>query len=267
MPQDIPLEASETLVFTPPSIATAEGAPNFTLRAATTREKRFRRRLLAVEGLAYHSEEDLRAEILNALQTSLWGAEKFATHSQPLKDYWSTLDDFRNQRKDQPDLEWSYDPEIEKAVLKLLRDVEQVWKPLGEMKADNIDFNEIFAAATVAVIVQSWTGIDLKPDTDRGYLTVDCVDALAQRLSRFAQKHADPQDKDGVAGRLAWMELVNACSGRMALDEDEEKNSVSPSLSETSPAPSTETEILEADGAFLAAVTNPTPSTETQSDL
>lgn len=259
MPQDIPLEASETLVFTPPSIAKVEGAPKFTLRAATTREKRFRRRLLSIEGVAFHSEEALRAEILNALETSLWGAEKFATHSQPLKDYWSALDDFRLQQKDEPALEWSYDPEIEKAVVKLLRDVEQVWRPLGEMKADNIDFNEIFAAATVAVIVEGWTGIDLKAETDRNYLTVDCVDKLAQGLSRFAQKHADPEDSNGIAGRLAWMELVNACSSRMALDEDEEKNFESPSPSETIPAASTETMTSEQDGISPASAS----STET----
>lgn len=263
MPQDIPLEASEWLAFTPPSIAKIEGAPVFRLRAATQREKRFRRRLLSEEGVAYHPEEAMRAEILHALKSSLWGEEKFASHSQPLIDYWAALDEFRQQQKDTPDLEWSYDEDIEQAVLTLMRDVEQAWKPLGRMKADNIDFNEIFLAATVAVVVESWTGLKAPKSSDRGYLTIDCVDVMGQRLSAFAQQHADPADKEGIAGRLAWMELVNACSSRMALDGEEEKNSASRSQSGTTQPVSTATDTLAVDGAFLESVTSTeTPESE-----
>lgn len=255
MPQDIPLEASERLAFTPPSIAKVEGAPVFHLRAATQREKRFRRRLLSEEGVTFHEEQDIRDEILTALRTTLWGEEKFAAHSGKLLDYWSALDDFRLQKKDNPDLEWSYDEEIERAVIALLRDVEVAWKPLGRMKADNIDFNEIFLAATVAAVVDTFTELDVKVTRDRGYLTIDSVDAIGQRLSKFAEKHA-PGPKAGMAGQMAWLELVNACQGRMALDEEEEKNSESPSPSETIQPASTETATLEADGQFLASVTS-----------
>lgn len=246
MPQDVPLEASETLVFIPPSIEHIDGAPTFTLRAATTREKRFRRRLLAEEGVAFHSEEAMRAEIVRALKTSLWGEEKFATHGNTLLAYWEALDDFRLQQKEDSTLVWSYDAGIEEAVTTLLRDVEQSWKPLGRMKADNIDFNEIFLAATVAVVVESWTGIDVQKSADRTYLTVDCVDQIGVRLSIFANKH-------GVIGPLAWLELANACSSRMALDEEEEKNSASPSPSEMTPPALTETKASEPVGKSPAS--------------
>lgn len=262
MPQDIPLEASERLAFTPPSIASVDGAPVFYLRAATQREKRFRRRLLSEEGVAFHDEEALRAEILSALEHHLWGPEKFATHSGPLIEYWSALDDFRAQKKDNPDLEWSYDAEIERAVTSLLRDVEVSWKPLGRMKADNIDFNELFLTATVAVVVEKFTVLDRTPRYDRSYLTIDSVDEIAVALGKFAEKHA-PGPKPGMAAQLAWLELVNACSSRMALDEDEEKNSVSPSPSETMQPASSETATLEADGQFLVSATSTeTPATE-----
>lgn len=263
MPQDIPLEASERLAFTPPSIAKVDGAPVFYLRAATTREKRFRRRLLSEEGTAYHNEQTQREEVLKALRTKLWGEEKFATHKQPLLDYWSALDDFRAQRKDNPDLEWSYDPEIEDAVITLLRDVESVWQPLGRMRADNADFNEIFLAATVAVVVERFTGLDCTARKDRGYLTIDCVDELAQKLNRFATKNAPGEVDANLAGNIAWLELVNACSSRMSLDEEEEKNSASPSPSETIPAASSETKISEADGVSPAPAAASSPSTET----
>lgn len=263
MPQDIPLEASERLAFTPPSVAHAQQVPVFHLRAATTREKRFRRRILLEEGVTYHHEDTQRQEVLKALRTKLWGPEKFETHKQPLLDYWEALDDFRAQRKDNPELEWSYDTETEEAVLKLLRDVEANWPPIGSMRADNADFNEIFLAATVAAVVERVTGLDCPTETDRGYLTIDSVDRMAQRLSRLAQRNALPDTDPKLAGQIAWLELVNACQSRMALDEDEEKNSASPSPSETIQAASSETETLEKDGAFLAAATEPTPSTET----
>lgn len=221
MPQDIPLEASETLAFTPDVLAHIDGAPSFTLRAPTTREKRFRRRIMSEEGVTFHSEEDLRQEVLDALRTVLWGEEKFATHSQPLKDYWEALDDYRAQKKTNQDLKWSYDEPTERALLKLLRDVEQSWSPLGRMKADNIDFNEIFMAATVAVVVADWSGLSCAKETDRGYLTIDCVDALANSMTKVAER------KD-VLGKLAWLQLFNACANRMSLDGEEEKNSASP---------------------------------------
>lgn len=253
MPQEIPLEASETLVFTPASLASIEGAPTFTLRAATTREKRFRRRLLSEEGVAFHSEADLRAEIIHALKTKLWGEEKFASHGETLLSYWEALDNFKLQQKQEPDLVWTYDAEVERAVFDLLRDVEQAWKPLGRMKADNIDFNELFLAATVAVVVEDWDGIEAAKHTDRGFLTLDCVDGLAIKLAKFAQRHADPDNTQGVAGKLAWMELVNACSNRMSLDEDEEKNSESPSPSEMTQPASSETKASEPAGKSPAS--------------
>ncbi|WP_333840477.1 hypothetical protein [Novosphingobium sp.] len=228
MPQDIPLEASETLAFTPPSLAQIDGAPSFTLRAATTREKRFRRRLMSEEGVIYHSEADVRDELLRALRTRLWGEEKFATHSGALTAYWEALDDFRLQRKEAPELEWSYDEDAERAILSLIRDVEQSWPQIGRMKADNIDFNEIYLGATVAVVVTDWTGIDVRQATNRSYLTIDCVDMVGSALQRFAIKH-------GIEGNLPFLELANACARRMALDEDEEKNSESPSPSEMTP--------------------------------
>ncbi|MCW1985597.1 MULTISPECIES: hypothetical protein [unclassified Novosphingobium] len=228
MPQDIPLEASETLAFTPQSLAGISGAPVFTLRTPTTREKRFRRRLMAEEGVAFHSEGELRQEILDALRTHLWGEEKFVTHRAPLLAYWDALDEYRLQKKDDPDLKWSYDEATEQAVLNLLRDVEQSWKPIGRMKADNIDHNEIFMAATVAVIVQEWSGLPTARDTDRGYLTIDCVDAMATSMTKFAERN-------DVLGKLAWLELFNACAKQMSLDEEEEKNSASPSPSGMTP--------------------------------
>ena len=45
MPQEIPVEASETLVFTPPALENMDPQPTFVLRAMTGRDKRFHLRL------------------------------------------------------------------------------------------------------------------------------------------------------------------------------------------------------------------------------
>jgi len=246
VPQDIPVEASETLAFVPECLREIEGAPSFVLRAPTSREKRFRRRLLAEEGAAYHSDADMRAEILNALKSTLWGEEKFATHGHVLTAYWEALDDFEQQRNDSPDLKWSYAADEEAAVTKLLRDVEQAWPQVGRMKADNLDFNDIFLAATVAVVVEDWTGIDVPKALDRKYLTIECVDQMGVRLMKFAEQNK-------ILGRLAWMQLANACSNRMSLDEEEEKNSESPSPSEMTPPVSSETVTLGKGGKSPAS--------------
>ena len=60
MPQEIPLRSSETLDFTPQSLAGIADAPVFVLRAATRDDKRYQRRLSNRRGISQHSPADMR---------------------------------------------------------------------------------------------------------------------------------------------------------------------------------------------------------------
>lgn len=253
MPQDIPVEASEELVFIPASLREKLGdaAPTFTLRAATTRDKRYHRRLQIEAGLAYHSNEDLRTELLAGL-AELWSPDAVAEHTPVIKAYWEAADDFALQAKDDPALTFEYDPEIVAAIADLSKQVVRAWPRYREMIADNVEFDDLMTVLMVAAYVKTWTGIDPAPRRAGGYLTAESAEALRDAVHALEKCHGIPEG-------AAWMDLFVACSRRLRLDEDEAKNSESPSPSETTPAASSETKASEQDGTSPASAS----STET----
>lgn len=255
MPQDIPLEGSEVLSFTPNSLKDLEGAPVFRLRASTSREKRFHRRLLLEQGIRYHDRDTIRAEVLSGLK-ELWDEDAFLQHSPVIKALWEARDDFELQLKDDPNLEWSYDAELENAVDELVRKVSQEWKPLRIMVADNADYGSLAAPLLVMVTVSGFAGLEVKALKDRGYLTLETVEAVEAALSALEKRH-------GLVQGTAWAELTVACSQRMYLTEEEAGNSESPSPSETAPAPLSETNTSGKDGKSPELeLSSETPETE-----
>lgn len=256
MPQDIPLEASETLAFTPPSLAEIDGAPTFTLRAPTTRDKRHHRRLHVEEGLAHHGSDAIRAEVLAGLKL-LWSPDAYAEHAPLIEAYWDATDQFVTEKAKDPDLEWIYDAEIEAAVQDLTQRVAQAHKPLRRMMADNADFGEMSFPLMVAVVVKGWTGLDAKPVREGGYLTLDSAAGIAEALAKV-------EKANGLDEGAAWVELAVACTNRMYLLPDTAKNSESPLPSETPPESST---TASADPGSspesTSASANPKPSRKT----
>ena len=69
MPQDIPMEGSDMLPFTPPCLKNMEKPPTFRLRAITRRDERFYRKMFIEEGVKVHNAEAVRKEVLVGLQT------------------------------------------------------------------------------------------------------------------------------------------------------------------------------------------------------
>lgn len=240
MPQDIPVERSEVLPFTPDSLKSIEGAPVFVLRASTSREKRYHRRLLLENGIRFHDNDAMRRETETGLK-ALWGDEQFEEFFPFVKSVWEARDDFELQRKDNPELKWEFDADTEAKVDEVIRKVTQQWGPLCVMIADNAEYAEMSFPILCAVTIKSFTGLDVKSRIDRGYLTLATVEAIQEALSEFEREH-------GLVEGQAWMELSIKCSQRMYLSKEEAGNSASQSPSVTAPAPSTEPTISETDG-------------------
>lgn len=238
MPQDIPIEASETLAFTPASLkGLGDDAPVFTLRSPTPRDKRYIRRLYLREGVRRHSQDDIRREVLAGLN-ALWDAEVAQRNGEMLQAYWSAQDDFALIKQDDPEAAFDYDKDLAAACRELPGKVSEFWPKLGEMLADNADFAELDDPIHVSVTVKGWTGLEHKPAIDEGYITLPCAEGLAAGLIAFEKRHELPLG-------LAWTELVLACWARVNLDEEEAKNFVSPSPSEMTPPASSQTTTSE----------------------
>lgn len=260
MPQDIPLEASEELVFQPKAFANLGDAPCFTLRAATTRDKRYHRRLHLEENIVSHSQDAIRAEILRGLK-ALWSTNDYEQHEAILTDYWAALDDYNQQRaehekaqasekKPEKFPDFAYDMEIRVACEQLTKKVVEAWRPVRSMVADNADFDELTAPAMIAVVVKSWIGLGINAERERGYLTLAGAQALEEALADFEEAH-------GIERGSAWTELFVACTNRMYLSEDEQKNSASPSPSGMTPPASNPSAASEQDGPSPASASSP----------
>ncbi|KPL67409.1 hypothetical protein SZ64_04390 [Erythrobacter sp. SG61-1L] len=235
MPQDaqniVPVEASETLAFTPSRFAELhdkgklDTKPEFILRACTERDKRFRENLIVEVGAMRHSLQEVRAETLRGLEV-LWGSEQFEQNRGKLEAYWQAREDFDLQKKDDPKLVWSYDPVIEAAVTDLNRDLTKEWRPLGKMIARNAYASQMAFETMVAVTVKTFSGLDIEPVIDRRYLDIDSIGQIETALTKLEEKH-------GLKPGLSWAELLGKCATRMFLDEEEAKNCASPSPSES----------------------------------
>lgn len=233
MPQTIPLEASETLAFTPPSLSAIHGAPVFHLRATTRRDKRFHRRLNIENGVTQHDKFAFRQVVKHELAKS-WTAEQCAEYVPVLEAYWQALDDHADLRKVEPDAVFEYDQEVADRCDRLVAMVADSSDEYRRMQADNVEGSELFQLATIAITVENYTGLVTPIQRERGYLTIDCIDELRDELRAFAARHL-PEEEHG----LPFIELNVACMKRMYLGEDEEKNSASPSPSGMLPESST----------------------------
>jgi hypothetical protein len=253
-PQDVPVEASEVLAFTPPSLIEIAGAPSFVLRVATGREKRVRKRLMKEEGAVMYSTERIRAETLRGLK-SLWTPESYDEHAPILEAYWHAHDDYQSQLKDDPELKWEWDADEERAIQQLWNDVSQSHRPLAKMNAANAEFGELAVITTVAVMVERISNLDVKVGRDRGMLTVDCAYDIQDALAKLEDKH-------GLKTGKAWGELSLKSMRRMFLDEDEAKNSASP-LPSTSPQQSSK-ETADAPGQSKVSEPSKQPTPESE---
>lgn len=226
LPPRIPLESSQTLAFTPECLKHLDTPPVFHLRAATWREKDARLYLSKSNGLAQHGEKAMRAEVLNGLK-SYWTPEQFNEFGQVFTAYWEDMDNFVLQKKDDPDLVWEYDADIERQIRETRNEMEKTWRPLATMVADNDRHDRLAYALDISVLVKSFDGLNTKLERDGEYLAIGCVIEVAEEMHQ----------RWGVD---AFGELYTACFERLYLSEAEAGNSASPSPSRTNPPHSTE---------------------------
>lgn len=260
MPQDVPVEASETLVFIPECFKTIENAPSFVLRACTSRVERFIKRLGREEGLQQHSLEAIRAEMLAGLKAN-WSPEAYEQHLPIITEYWQANDQHALQLADDPSLKFEYDEEIVAAITELLALVEARWHPLRRMYADNAEFRELTITLMVTAMLKDWSNLPgaVRQVADgyvsEGFITIDSAESVKRALNKLSKKHGIPEE-------AAWAELFLACTRRMRLDEEEAGNSASPSPSNESPEPSSTAPKRGKSGKSLASASSTkTPAT------
>lgn len=223
-PADIPVEASETLAFTPPSLEGLKNPPVFTLRAVTSRDKRHHRRMVREAGITRHSDEDLRALARSELRR-LWGEENFSQFIVHIEEYWHAVDDWVLQVKDDPAITFSFDEEKMAAIDELTKRLYQNSPAYRSALADNADAGEQSPLLVMAVVIRGASGVEGLSSTGEMFHTLEDMDALRDRMREFDREAGSEEG-------TAFNELFVACARRMRLLPEEAKNSASPSPSD-----------------------------------
>lgn len=218
-----PYEKEEIEVFVPQSLQSLDNPPTFHLRPGSGREKKHFRRLAIEEGLRNHGNDRIRQELLTGLKAFCTESEYFDWEPR-IKALWEAGDEYNKDHQETPigDLPEFTHPDQD-AVDKVLAAVKRDWKPLRVMAADNIAFTESLPSLTGSLIIMKCENVDVPIKKDGKYLDLECVEAISEWLTDFAEEHE-------IDGNPA-SELDIACLLKMNFTKAQEKNSASPSPS------------------------------------
>lgn len=221
----VPVERSEIEWFTPDSLKDALGddAPAFRLKAPSERCVRRFRQLCEDEGLEHFSDAEFTAEKLRAI-SEYWSADDAASITGRLQTILAMQ--AQNIEITAEDLAW---------VDHLDDQLFNVHKPLRVMRRKSGEFNEYAPRFALAVYVAGWKNIDVPFKLDGGVIEEATVTRLIKRLRDMGKQHSPD------AAGTPFLELYVAASKRLRLDEEEEKNSQSPSQPSSNPDVSTKT--------------------------
>jgi hypothetical protein len=245
-----PIEAAETVAFTPPSLRNLPTPPTFTLRPGTRRDKRLFERLLTEENLRSHDKHAVRDEMLKALK-ELWSEETFYAEEGRLKSYWDASDQFAELGG-----EGEFNHPDKAHVENLNERIVDAWPPLRKMVADIREVRSESPRHLLRIVLIGWTGIDLPFAREGGTVPVERIDDLEAAIGVLEAGHKGAVE--GVDPGVAFVQLCLEASKMLFLSEIERKNSVSPSPSTSTPdtlksGPETK------DGSSSATATTQTP--------
>jgi hypothetical protein len=250
-----PHEASEIERFTPASLADIENPPIFRLRAASRRERRRYDSLLIEEGLRRHDQEAMRAEILRGLR-ALSSDDEFEIWEPNLKQHWDAVDDWakENATKSEDDREHFEAPgPSEDEISTVTRGIHENWRPLRKMAAENVAFSRDAPALMLGVVISGWSNLDTPFSSREGILSLDTIDGVDTALAKLERDLGKPEG-------IAFVELYVACTNRLFLSKEVEKNFSSPPPSLTNPQSSTTGTASEAGTSKASAISTETPA-------
>lgn len=230
-----PASTREVEAFTPDSLANMTNPPSFRIRPGGEHEKRTLGKLLVSENLRHHSVADMRAETLNGLRDG-WSEEEYAENEGRIKAYWDAYDLYEQQIKGQDEPPLFEHPDAE-AIERLSKEVYDGWRPLRVMAAENADYNHLWPFLILCVMVTGWKNLpDARFRREAGVIPLESIKQVKSVL--------DTLDKEeGQISGVSFMQLCGRAATLFTLSGQEEKNSVSPSPSSSTPT------ILKTDGA------------------
>ncbi|WP_334656731.1 hypothetical protein [Sphingomonas panaciterrae] len=228
----IPITSTELSVFIPASFANLEPKPVFRLRPATPRSKRRYSQALIEEGLRFHPEPVVEAEVLRAMR-ELWvgDPDQLAANEARLTTFNETL---RQARKDETIV---IDQREAEAIMLAVDRLTDAWPMLRRMNSDNARFNQDAPKVALGQFLAGWSNVNLSFRLEDGVVPLDLLDRLEDEIQRI-ELAAIADGVEGVNG-AGFAELTLRALNLLGLAQDAEKNSPAPSSQSDTPSGST----------------------------
>jgi hypothetical protein len=225
----IPLEAGDIERFTPPTLANIENPPVFRLRVGTRRDRELLSRRFIEEGQSSHSLDDIRAEMMRGMKEG-WSEDDY-NHWQPMiTDYWAAEEDWVKENEDVAEADrqpFIFDGLTRDDLQTLSKEITAFWKPLRAMAADNYAAGETGPVILASIIIDGWQNFPVPFQREGGKISVDTSWMIKDALDDMESALGGGE----VLG-MAFQALALACSKRLYLPKEDEKNSSPPSTSE-----------------------------------
>lgn len=203
MNTEIPIEAS-SFEYVPESLKDKEGAPKFTIRYGTRRDRHKFQQELARRGVVSHSDEEIRATLLLEMKRlSQNTPEAIAKMTDTAELYWRAGEEFENAgeewlkdcaelRAENPEATlpaepvMDFDAEEEAWITNIIKTVSAQSTLIGNMNADNVSAAFERKEAALAAALVSVEGFELVRRHD-GMIEADSLIALENWLGDKAE--------------------------------------------------------------------------------
>lgn len=275
----IPVEA-KSFTYTPECLADKEGAPVFTLRYGTRRDrhtyqdevrlrslrhndpKDFEQAIIEELRSKYTSDEISIDEVVDAIERYYLACEMLTSaRKEWASDCLAILNDIPEAERDKPDAtaalppapELDFDKDEQERVENMIADVEAQSSRIGRMHRDNGRRERELPRIALSIVLQATT-LDVKiPRNFDGVIEPDKIYALEEALeAKCIELGLDRGD-----ALEAFNQLANRALSAFFLQQDEEKNSSSPPPTISDPNGSTE---LDSEASTSkASAQSPTP--------
>lgn len=224
-----PKEAREPIRFVPDSLAHLDNPPTFFLRWGTPREKDRLQYLRDIEGVEYYSTEDARECLIEGVR-ELMGAE--AAEWEPrIREMWSARDQWAAEQVElEPDERTPFNYPDAELVDEVVAQIRKDWRPYRIIEAESNRAARMEDILTCAIMLDRVENMDIAArDPRSGFTTEDVMeirDALGiLKLEKKLPDNASP-----------WRELCLEAAKQLYLGKEREKNSASPSPSDSTPS-------------------------------
>lgn len=244
----IPVTAEPT-PFTPKALADIDTRPIFVLETDTRSLKRRFNDLVRREGLVTHSQQQIREMTIVEMRHYFDSKtpEDMDTAIETMRQYWDAADGYIEAVKQwrklcdeikaddkkaelPPAPELDFDKDIARDCDIKTEEVMRLSPVLKGMNADNAQWQSEVGRHKLRVLLASANvaGADIPLSQTNKIIDVQSVDAIEDALEAEAEKH-------GVDPRIPFIQLTNAAILGGKLSEEQEKNSPSPPITNSSP--------------------------------